>query len=127
MQTKRYSIASLGLLGGAAMWLTFGASAQTKPEPGIPPTLSPAEAQQHQRMLDEQAERSRKADALIRDQEAQNRRSENLLAKLEAHFAKQEKLTENQTRALARYEKLLDTMETQQRQYQRYLDSLPRK
>jgi uncharacterized protein HemX len=55
--------------------------------------------QQSQRLLDEQADRSKRTEALLAGQEE----------------------------ILKRYQKILETWERQQQEYQRYLDTLPKK
>jgi hypothetical protein len=62
--------------------------------------------EQSQRLLDEQADRSKRIETLL---------------------CKQEDLMKRQEEAFKHYEKILETWDKQQQQYQRYLDTLPKK
>jgi septal ring factor EnvC (AmiA/AmiB activator) len=117
MHKYRNAAVGLGLLALVGLWFAFRASAQTKPEQASPATQAD---QKYQRMLDEQADRAKRAEVMLKEQEAQHKRVETLLAKQEEFF-------ERQLRAFKRFEKVLDTWETQQQQYQKYLDTLPKK
>src|SRR5258705_11336410 len=117
MHKFRNVAVGLGLLALVGLWFAFRSSAQTKPEQPAPAKQAD---QQYQRLLDEQADRARRAEVMLKEQEAQHKRVETLLAK-------QEDFLEKQLRAFKRFEKILDTWETQQQQYQKYLDTLPKK
>src|SRR4051812_12384684 len=117
MHKYRNAAVGLGLLALVGLWFAFRASAQTKPQQTSPTTRAD---QEYQRMLDEQADRGKRTEVILKEQEAQHKRVETLLARQEDFF-------ERQLSAFKRFETILDTWETQPKQYQKYLDTLPKK
>ena len=93
----------LALITLSGAWFVFHANAQPKPDAPSPTT---AAEQQYQRMLNEQADRFKRTEALLKAQED---------------------FFERQLKAFTRFEKVLETWERQQQQYQKYLDTLPTK
>ena len=117
MNKFRHIALGLTLISLLGAWLILHANAQPKPDVVSP---NSAEEQQYQRMLDEQADRFKRAETILKEQEAQHKRVEGALTK-------QEDFLERQLKAFKRFETILDTWENQQKQYQKYLDTLPKK
>ncbi len=114
MHKYRNTALALGILALAVAWFILQAHGQNRPEPAVQAD------QQYQKLLDEQADRAKRAEIILKEQEAQHKR-------IEALVAQQEDFLKRQLEAFKRFEKILDTWEAQQRQYQRYLDTLPKK
>jgi uncharacterized protein HemX len=102
MKRYLYLILSLVALATALAYLT-PARAQTSEELN---SKAQKVNDQSRRLLDEQAERFKRVEALL---------------------TRQEQFMEKQEAAFKRFEKILDTWERQQQQYQKYLDTLPKK
>jgi hypothetical protein len=124
---RKYKSLSIGLSSLTLLGLCFifHPGAQAKSEL-VAPTKE-EQRQQYQQMLDSQAERAKRADALLTKQEEQHQQYVQTLNAQAEYMKRAEAVVAKQEEFMKRYEKILNIWEAQQQQYQRYLDTLPKK